>query len=292
MINNKRLQAAEGGTEMSFSLKTLCMAGILAAAALPPAAAQEVALRIHHFLPPQAPVPANFIAPWAEKVTRESGGRIAFEIYPSMQLGGKPPALYDQARDGVVDIIWTLTGYTPGRFPGTEAFELPFVPASAEATSQAAWKFYEKHLTEEFKDVHLIAAHTHGPGLLHVKGDGVETLEDMEGLKLRGPTRQANALISALGATPVGMPVPAMPEALSKGVIDGTVIPWGVTTPLKVAELVDSHTDFAGPRGPYTSFFVFAMNKARYEALPDDLQAVPDATPGLAAPSTEESRVR
>src|SRR3546814_21011711 len=69
--------------------------------------------------------------------------------------------------------------------------------------------------------------------LLHVKGDGVETLEDMEGLKLRGPTRQANALISALGATPVGMPVPAMPEALSKGVIDGTVIPWEVTTPLK-----------------------------------------------------------
>src|SRR3546814_9386629 len=190
---------------MSLSLKTLCMAGILAAAALPPAAAQEVALRIHHVLPPQAPVPANFIAPWAEKVTRESGGRIAFEIYPSMQLGGKPPALYDQARDGVVDIIWTLTGYTPGRFPGTEAFELPFVPASAEATSQAAWQFYEKHLTEEFKDVHLIAAHHNGPGLLPVKGDGVETLADLAGLKLRGPTRPATAPISPPGAPPVGL---------------------------------------------------------------------------------------
>src|SRR3546814_10511283 len=126
-------------------------------------------------------------------------------------------------------------------------------------------------LTEEFKDVHLIAAHSHGPGLLHVKGDGVETLEDMEGLKLRGPTRQANALISALGATPVGMPVPAMPEALSKGVIDGTVIPWEVTTPLKVAELVDSHTDFAGPRGLYTSFFVFAM---RSEEHTSELQSL------------------
>src|SRR3546814_12178814 len=106
----------------------------------------------------------------------------------------------------------------------------------------------------------------------------------MEGLKLRGPTRQANALISALGATPVGMPVPAMPEALSKGVIDGTVIPWEVTTPLQVAELVDSHTDFPGPRGLYTSFFVFAMNKARSDALPDDLQAVPAAHPCPAAP--------
>jgi TRAP-type C4-dicarboxylate transport system substrate-binding protein len=268
---------------MSSFLKTLCAAGIMVAGTLTPAAAQEVTLRIHQFLPPQAPVPANFIAPWAEKVTQESGGRIAFELYPSMQLGGKPPALYDQARDGVVDIVWTLTGYTPGRFPGTEAFELPFFPASAEATSQAAWTFYEKHLTAEFQDVHLIAVHTHGPGLLHVKGNGVAKLEDMQGLKLRGPTRQANALLSALGATPVGMPVPAMPEALSKGVIDGTVVPWEVTTPLKVAELVDSHTYFAGTRGLYTSFFVFAMNKAKYEALPADLKAVLDANSGLAA---------
>jgi TRAP-type C4-dicarboxylate transport system substrate-binding protein len=131
--------------------------------------------------------------------------------------------------------------------------------------------------------VHLIAVHTHGPGLLHVKGNGVEKLEDMQGLKLRGPTRQANALLSALGATPVGMPVPAMPEALSKGVIDGTVVPWEVTTPLKVAELVDSHTYFAGTRGLYTSFFVFAMNKARYESLPADLKAVLDANSGLVA---------
>jgi TRAP-type C4-dicarboxylate transport system substrate-binding protein len=265
--------------------KVLAAAAVATTALLAwaPAQAQEVTLRIHQFLPPQAPVPKNFIAPWAEKVSKESGGRIAFELYPTMQLGGKPPALYDQARDGVVDIVWTLTGYTPGRFPGTEAFELPFMPASAEATSQAAWKFYEKYLTDEFKDVHLIAVHTHGPGLLHVKGNGVEKLEDMQGLKLRGPTRQANALLSALGATPVGMPVPAMPEALSKGVIDGTVVPWEVTTPLKVAELVDSHTYFAGTRGLYTSFFVFAMNKARYESLPADLKAVLDANSGLVA---------
>jgi TRAP-type C4-dicarboxylate transport system substrate-binding protein len=77
------------------------------------------------------------------------------------------------------------------------------------------------------------------------------------------------------------MPVPAMPEALSKGVIDGTAIPWEVTAPLKVAELVDSHTNFAGSRGLYTSFFVFAMNKAKYDSLPDDLKAVIDANSGI-----------
>ncbi len=264
-------------------MKGLFKAALAAAAVLAAvtgAQAQEVTLRVHHFLPAPAPVPKNFITPWAEKVEKDSGGRIKVEVYPAMQLGGKPPALYDQAKDGVVDIVWTLPGYTPGRFPGTEAFELPFMPAKAEATSQAAWDFYEKYLQNEFADVHPIAVHVHGPGLLHVKGDGVTKLEDMQGLKLRGPTRQTTALLSALGATPIGMPVPAMPEALSKGVLDGTVIPWEVTTPLKVAELVDTHTNFDSDRGLYTAFFIFAMNKAKYDSLPDDLKAVIDANSG------------
>ncbi|WP_186394818.1 TRAP transporter substrate-binding protein [Stappia sp. TSB10GB4] len=262
-------------------LKSLAVAATaLACAGIAPALAQDVTLRVHHFLPAPAPVPKNFITPWAEKVMAESNGRIKVEVFPAMQLGGTPPALYDQARDGVVDIVWTLPGYTPGRFPGSEAFELPFMAAKAEPTSEAFWDFYEKYLQDEFKDVHPIAVHVHGPGLLHVKGNGVTALEDMKGLKLRGPTRQTNALLGALGATPVGMPVPAMPEALSKGVIDGTVVPWEVTTPLKVAELVNSHTDFEGSRGLYTATFVFAMNKAKYDSLPEDLKAVIDANSG------------
>lgn len=254
--------------------------GLLGSTAIP-AMAEDVVLKIHQFLPAQAPIPANFIKPWAEKVEAESNGRIKFELYPAMQLGGAPPALYDQVRDGVADIVWTLPGYTPGRFPGTEAFELPFMPASGEQTSQAAWEFYDKHLREQFGDVHIIAVHTHGPGLLHVKGDGVQKLEDMNGLKLRGPTRVITKLLEQLGATPVGMPVPAVPESLSKGVIDGTVIPWEVTRPLKVAELVDTHTGFSGDRGLYTSFFIFAMNKDKYESLPDDLKKVIDDNSGL-----------
>ncbi len=254
-------------------------AAVLTAPVLP-ASAADVVLKIHEFLPAPAPVPKNFIVPWAEKLKAESNGRIDYEFYPSMQLGGAPPALYDQVRDGVADVIWTLPGYTPGRFPGTEAFELPFMPTTAEATSQAAWDFYEKYLQDEFKDVHIIAVHTHGPGLIHAKGDGVQKLEDLKGMKLRGPTRMVNKLIENLGATPVGMPVPAVPEALSKGVIDGTVIPWEVTTPLKVAELVDAHTSFSGDRGLYTSFFVFAMNKDTYDGLPDDLKKIVDANSG------------
>jgi TRAP-type C4-dicarboxylate transport system substrate-binding protein len=246
-----------------------------------PVSAQDVTLKLHQMLPPQAQLPAHFLTPWIEKVEAESGGRIKIDHYPAMQLGGKPPTLFDQARDGVVDITWTVAGYTPGRFPKSEVFELPFMPASAEATSRAAWEFYERHLTDEFADVHVLAIHVHGPGLLHVKGEGVRALEDMRGKKLRGPTRMINRLLDTLGATPVGMPVPAVPEALSRGVIDGTVIPWEITRPLHISELVGTHTNFTSNRGLYTAIFVFSMNKESYGDLSPDLRAVIDENSGI-----------
>ncbi|MCT8266553.1 TRAP transporter substrate-binding protein [Afifella sp. JA880] len=264
-------------------LRAVCLGLAVALGFSASAAAQEVTLKIHQFLPAQAAIPADFIKPWADKVTKESDGRIAFELYPSMQLGGKPPALIDQARDGVVDIIWTLSGYTPGRFPKTEAFELPFLPVDGETTSRAFYDFYEKHLQDEYKDFKVITVHVHSPGLLHLKGKGVHKLEDMQGLKLRGSTRMVTELLETLGSVPVGMPVPVVPEALSRGVLDGAALPWEVTGPLKIAELVDSHTTFAGDRGLYTATCVFLMNKSAYEALPDDLKKVIDDNSGREA---------
>lgn len=103
----------------------------------------------------------------------------------------------------------------------------------------------------------------------------------MKGVKLRGGSRVINQYLEKLGATPVGMPVPAVPEALSKGVIDGTTIPWEVTVPLKVPELVNNHTGFGGDNGFYTLTFVFAMNKDAYDRLPDDLKKVIDDNSGI-----------
>jgi len=244
------------------------------------AEAQEVTLRLHQMLPPQAAIPARALIPWIEKVQSESGGRIKVEHYPSMQLGGAPPALYGQASDGVVDLVWTVLGYTPGRFPKSEAFELPFMVTTAEATSRAFHDYVQANAMDEFKDVHPIALHTHGPGLLHVRGKGVQSLADMTGLKIRTPTRIIAGMLKNFGATPVGMPVPSVPEALSKGVIDGVAIPWEITLPLKITELVDTHTDFSGRHGLYTSTFIFAMNKGSYDRLPDDLKKVIDANSG------------
>ncbi len=244
--------------------------------------AQDVTLRCQHFLSPMASIPRFFIEPWARKVEADSDGRIKVEIYPAMQLGGSPPALYDQIRDGVIDCGWALPSYNPGRFPEAEAFELPFMSSmSAEATSKALWEFGETYLTERFGDIKPIAIHVHGPGVIHKKGDPITSTADFEGLKLRGPSRQANALLESLGATTVGMPVPAFPEALSKGVVDGGVIPWEIVPPLKVHELADSHTQIGGDRALYNTVFVWGMNLDSYNRLPDDLKAVIDANSGL-----------
>lgn len=201
-----------------------------------------------------------------------------------MQLGGKPPELIQQVTDGAVDLIWTVMGYTPGRFPKAEAFELPFMVANgnAEATSRAFHEFYEKHMQDQFPGLKVIVVHTHGAGLLHTRKP-VTKLEDIKDMKLRGPTRVITNMLQELGAVAIGMPVPAVPEAVSKGVIDGAVIPWEVTLPLKMSELVGNHTAMSGDRGLYSATFVFAMNQGSYDRLPDDLKKVIDDNSGVEA---------
>ena len=154
--------------------------GLLGAAALQSAGAADVTLRFHQMLPPQATIPALAIKPWAEKVEKESGGRIKVQLFPSMQLGGKPPELFDQAKDGVIDLTWTVLGYTPGRFPKSEVFELPFSSGLAEPASRAFQEFVEKHAMDEYKDVKLIGVHVHGPGLFHSLTP-ITKLEDLKG---------------------------------------------------------------------------------------------------------------
>ena len=246
------------------------------------AQAADVTLRFHQFLPIPAAIPGGAIEPWIAAIEAESNGRIEIEHYPSMQLGGAPPALYGQARDGVVDIVWTVLGYTPGLFPSAEAFELPFMTGNAEAGSVAFQKYMEANGMGDFKEVHPLGFHIHGPGIIHTKGGAVKSLDDMKGKKLRGPTRVITGMLKELGATPVGMPVPAVPESLSKGVIDGAVIPYEVSVPLKIAQLTKGHTGFDGDTGLYTATFGVIMNKAKYESMPADLRAILDKHSGVA----------
>ena len=255
----------------------------LGAPALSGLAQQAVTLKFHTFMSPMSNVWLSMHKPWMDKVEKESAGRIKFEAYPAMQLGGTPVQLYDQAKDGVVDVVWTLPGNTAGRFPRVEVFELPFIMNNAEATSKAYWEYVQTMAPDEFKETQLLALHVHGPGMFHSKDKQIKSAADLKGMKLRGPTRQVTKLLAAIGATPVGMPLPAITDALSKGTIDACAIPWEVVPSIKVQELTKFHSEFpANLPALYTTTFVMAMNKAKYESLAPDLKKIIDANSGLA----------
>lgn len=245
------------------------------------ASAQVVTLKVHHFLPPGSTVHRNFIVPWCEKIAKESAGRLKCQIYPAMQMGGSPPQLYDQVKDGVADIVWTVPSYQAGRFPVIEAFELPFMVQDSERASRGLWNYALRNAAAEFKGVKPILFHVHDGSLMHTTKKQIKTLEDFKGLKLRAPTRQGSKMLAALGATPVPMPLPQAAEALSKGVIDGVMIPWEVVPAVKFDEVTKFHTE-AAPGEPQMSntVFLFGMNPAKYDALAPELKKIIDANSG------------
>ncbi|MCX2861164.1 TRAP transporter substrate-binding protein [Paucibacter sp. PLA-PC-4] len=258
----------------------LALAGALGASL---ALAQEVTLKVHHFWPPGAMPPSKILQPWCDKIAADSGNKLKCQIFPAMQLGGTPAQLIDQAKDGVVDIAFTLPGYTAGRFPIMEVFELPFMNNSAEAGARAAWDFYGKYGTKEFPGIKPLMFSIHDEGYLHSRDKPIKTLADLKGMKLRAPTRQTNKLLASLGATPVGMPLPAVADAVSKGTIDGFALPWEVIPSVKLHEMVKYHTETDASRPAlYSALFILAMNQAKYDSLPADLKAVIDRNSGAA----------
>ena len=240
--------------------------------------AETLTLRIHTFNSPKAIVVTEFLAPWAEEVAEKSNGGVVVQVFPAMQLGGRPADLYGQARDGVVDAVWTVPGYSPGHFPLTEVFELPFVCGDAEATSQAMMAFHAEWMRGEYEDTHPLVFHAAAPGQIHTVDDPIRGLADLDGLKVRAASQTAAAVLEELGAIPVGMPVPQVYEALARGVVDGAWLPWTIMRPFRLHEVTSHHTEIALGCTP----FVLTMNKARYEALPDGVRQILASTTGMA----------
>ncbi len=266
---------------MKATLRIALSIGLLSL--MPYGFAQEVTLKLHYFLPPSSFANTLLLQPWCDKIAAESNNRMKCQSYPLMQLGGTPPQLIEQVRDGVADVVWTLPGYTAGRFPSLEAFELPFMMQNPEATSKALWEYAQKFSHQELRDFKVLALHVHGDGVFHMTSKPVRTMADLRGLKLRAPTRMTNKFIAMLGATPVSMPVPQVGDALSRGVIDGAVVPYEVAPAVKIQELVKFHSETDPKEAAlYTSTFVLAMNKAKYDALPADLRKVIDNNSGIA----------
>jgi TRAP-type transport system periplasmic protein len=265
------------------TLLTSTMALVAAPAALRLACAEapQVTLKLHHHFSAVSAPHEKFLAPWARKVEAESGGRIRIELFPSMQLGGAPAQLFDQARDGLADIVWALAGSTPGRFAKIEVFELPFVPSHrALVNSKAIEDYAAANLQDEFREIHALCFSCRDHGILHTTRV-IKSIDDLKGLRLHVPNRLAADAVRALGANGVIVPTPQVPMALTAHAIDGCLDPWDVVPSLRLNDLLKNHTDFAAS-ALSTTTFVLAMNKAAYERLPRDLKTVIDNNAGQA----------
>jgi TRAP-type C4-dicarboxylate transport system substrate-binding protein len=250
--------------------------------ALAPTAAtsQEVTLRLHTFLPPVANPVKHFMVPWAAKIEKESKGRIKVQVYPSMQLGGKATQMLEQVRDGVVDIVWTLPGFTPGVMPKLEIFELPFLHRSTKATVLSLQDYVDKHMKKEFEPYHVLLVHAHA-GALFMTKDPINKVEDFQGMKLRSYSRTNAWILEALGSAALQLPLPELVPMFSKGTISGTILPFEIAPAVKMQELANYFTTLAQPQPRLsTAIFTLLMNKKKYESLPADLKKVIDANSG------------
>lgn len=241
-----------------------------------------VTFKLHHPLSSVSSAHNKFLAPWARNVEKASGGRIRIDIFPSMQLGGRPAELFDQVRDGVVDIAYAAPHTTPGRFPRIELFELPFVPSRrALVSSKAIEDYAAANLRDEFRAVHPISFSCSDRAIIHAHR-AIETVKDVKGLRLHVRTRWAGAAITALGARAVAMPSGQLALAITQRLVDGCVDPWDMAPALKLYDLLKTHTDF-DESSLSTTTFVLAMNNAAYHRLPPALKMVIDDNSGQVA---------
>ena len=241
-----------------------------------------ITLKLHHAFSAVSGIHDKFLLPWAWKIETESGGRLHVDIFPSMQLGGAPATLFDQARDGSADIVWTSPTLTPGRFAKIETFELPFLPSRrALVSSRALTDFAAANLQDEFRDFYTICFSCSDSAAIHATRP-MRTTEDMKDFKLHVQTRLAAEAMLALGARPVMMPSAQLPAAITEHVVDGCLDPWHLVPPLRLNDLLRTHTEFSD-HSPSARTYVLAMNKASYERLPRELKSVIDSNSGQVA---------
>jgi TRAP-type C4-dicarboxylate transport system substrate-binding protein len=204
---------------------------------------------------------------WAQEIEKRTNGAVKITIFPG---GTLTPAdkCYDGVVNGLSDIGMSVLGYTRGRFPLSEVIDLPLGYKNGLAATQLINLYYQKFKPKEFDDVKVLYLHAHGPGILHTKKP-VTNLDELKGMKIACHGLSAK-VVSALGATPVAMPMPERYDALQKGVAEGGVNPIESLKGWKLAEVIKSTTENFG--SAYSTGFFVVMNKDRWSALPPDIQ--------------------
>lgn len=238
------------------------------AAAPAAAAAKPIELTYSIFFPPTH-IQCKEAEAWAKEIEKRTDGRVKITIYPGGSLT-QAPQVYEGVVSGISDIGMSCLAYTRGRFPLLEGLDLPLGYPNGKVATRLATDMVRKYAPAEMADTHVFYIHAHGPGILASKKP-VRTLEDLKNLKIRGTGLSAK-IITSLGGTPIGMSQPETYEALQKGVVDATLCPIETLKGWKQGEVISSVTD-SSVVGYTTAMFV-AMNKAKWDSIPADIQAI------------------
>jgi TRAP-type C4-dicarboxylate transport system substrate-binding protein len=233
---------------------------------------QTVNLSFTHIFPASHFQATIVYKQYVEEVEKASKGYLKINMFPVNTLL-KSEEMYDGVVSGTADIVSSSMGYTRGRFPVMEGFELPGIYfGSATATVAGAWEGYKKFRPKEFSDVKVLWFYSAGPGMLYTKKE-VRSLSGLKGMRIRA-TGNTAAAIKALGAIPVAMPMADVYEALSKGVVEGQIAPPEVLKGWKQAEV----TNFITVLPPvYDSIMYTVMNLKKWNSLPGEVQMAIDA---------------
>ncbi len=210
----------------------------------------------------------KLINEWGKEIEKRTDGRVKVVVFPGNTLT-PPDKCYDGIVKGISGAGMAILAYTRGRFPLTEVIDQPLGYKSARGATKLINEFYKKFRPKEFDDVKVMYFHAHAPGILHTSKKPVYKLEDLKGMKIRS-TGMSAKIAAALGATPVAMPMSDSYDALSRGVVDGTLMPFEPMAGFKLAEVLKYTTEYF--HATYTTGFIVAMNKEIWNSFSSDIQ--------------------
>lgn len=207
---------------------------------------------------------------WGKEIMKRSSGRVEITYFPGGSLL-TAPKVPDGLASGIVDIAHSHIGYNPGRFPETEALDLPVGYPTGWVGTFVAKDFLDKYKPKEWDKLILLFAHGGNTSGIHMAKKPIRKLEDFKGTTMRGAGEIADAE-AALGATPRDVPMAEVYEAMSKGTIDGLLVGIETLKSFRIAE-VAKYSTFAWPVGNMYTFYI-AMNRDKWNGLPDDIKQI------------------
>jgi TRAP-type C4-dicarboxylate transport system substrate-binding protein len=242
-----------------------------------PLAAQAQKLKFSSFEPPTAALTSKVMAPWAEEVSKSSGGALQIDMYAGGALGKNPLQQLKLVQDGVADIAWIIPGYTPGRFEDTDVVALPFATENATEASIALWRMFARGELGGFGGLKVLALAATPPVKIHGTA-AIRNVGDLKGKKVRATGDVLVRAVERLGGVPVTLGGGQVAEALSRGVVDATLNNWGFVADFKVNEVTSHHLTV--PMGNVA--VMIAMKKATFDQLPPAAQAAIEKASGEA----------